>query len=295
MTRKFTLISLIVLTVLSSLFAIQSSNMLGHDLINKDVLFGPNSVIIASLPPTFLSVITVILFLGIIRVYLRPNSKKKLIRLYLILIGVFSFLGFVTAILSGAVVYKSFVKPYPFPGFVIIFMVVHLLILGASVLSFILLKKLPDDTEVFKVDVKHVFKTIGWFLFISMTYNRLGMLLAMPIYVQLRTLYLTFPFYLYLLVPVALGAYKVCDLLGYFGDKQSRVIYLGITLGVSVILLVAIVVLGLTHTESISAVSPAMPLERIASMPVEIIIQSLTYLGLGITLLVFALKKQEAE
>ena len=81
MSRKVTLISLIVLTVFASLLAAQSSNMFFSDVLNAKALFSSYPTIISTMPALMLSVITVIVFLGLIRSYIRPNNKKKLLKI----------------------------------------------------------------------------------------------------------------------------------------------------------------------------------------------------------------------
>ena len=294
MSRKVTLISLIVLTVFASLLAAQSSNMFFSDVLNAKALFSSYPTIISTMPALMLSVITVIVFLGLIRSYIRPNSKKKLLKNYTIISLVVSGIGFVTSILTGVVVYKSFVKPYPFPGYTIIFMVIHLLIIASCVYALVsCFKKMPEDTEEFKVDFKHVLKTIGWFLFISMTFNRFGMFLAMPAYVYLRNLYYTFFFYLYLLMPVAIGTYKVLLLLGYIEKLKTKKIFSIVLLACNICLFIPIIIVGAVHSDAVSAVSAAMPLERLSSMPIEILIHFFTYLGVILPLFIQVVKQKE--
>ena len=44
-------------------------------------------------------------------------------------------------------------------------MVLHILVLGGGVYALIRLNKLPEDEERFKVNAKHVFKTLGLIVF----------------------------------------------------------------------------------------------------------------------------------
>ena len=79
-------------------------------------------------------------------------------------------------------------------------MIAHLLVLGGAIFGLVwYVRRLPADTEQFKVGAKHVFFTMGWFLFVALAFNRFGAFLTMPMYVELRNFYLTFLFYLFLL------------------------------------------------------------------------------------------------
>ena len=182
MSKKLSIISLIVVTVIGSLFTALGSNMLFDDLFNKDVPFA-NHTLFVSLPAVTICVIFVMAVLYIMRVYRHPDCQKRISRLYLIIASVMGLIGVVGAILGGVKVYGTFVGKHPFPGYLIIFMILNILVLGAAICGLVFLKKMKDDTGKVKVGPKHVFKTIGWFLFISMMFNRFGMFLGIVFYV----------------------------------------------------------------------------------------------------------------
>ena len=293
MSKKLSIISLIVVTVIGSLFTALGSNMLFDDLFNKDVPFA-NHTLFVSLPAVTICVIFVMAVLYIMRVYRHPDCQKRISRLYLIIASVIGLIGIVGAILGGVKVYGTFVGRHPFPGYLIIFMILNILVLGAAICGLVFLKKMKDDTGKVKVGPKHVFKTIGWFLFISMMFNRFGMFLGMPAYIYLRNLYLTFPFYIYLLMPVFLGvliAMKNFELL----DRKKLFLMGLIALGVNVVLFAYIALMGINNTAFISSLSQCMPLERMASKPIEILIHFLTYTGVGVAVLVLNKKPKEKE
>ena len=293
MSKKLSIISLIVVTVIGSLFTALGSNMLFDDLFNKDVPFA-NHTLFVSLPAVTICVIFVMAVLYIMRVYRHPDCQKRISRLYLIIASVIGLIGIVGAILGGVKVYGTFVGKHPFPGYLIIFMILNILVLGAAICGLVFLKKMKDDTGKVKVGPKHVFKTIGWFLFISMMFNRFGMFLGMPAYIYLRNLYLTFPFYIYLLMPVFLGvliAMKNFELL----DRKKLFLMGLIALGVNVVLFAYIALMGINNTAFVSSLSQCMPLERMASKPIEILIHFLTYTGVGVAVLVLNKKPKEKE
>lgn len=291
MSKKFSIISLIITTIVGSLFTALGSNMLFDDLFNKDVPFA-NHTLFVSLPAVSVCVIFVMLVLYIIRVYKHPDCQKRISRLYLIIAIVMGVIGVVGAVLGGVKVYGTFTGRHPFPGYLIIFMILNILIIGGAICGLVFLKKMKDDTGKVKITVKHVFKTIGWFLFISMMFNRLGMLLGAPTYIYLRNLYKTFPFYLYLLMPVFLG---VLVLMSPFEilDRKKRFILGLVALGLNVCFFGYIALMGINDTAFISSLSQAMPLERMASKPLEILIHFLTYTGVGVAVLVLNKKPKE--
>lgn len=295
MNRNLTLAALVATALLGSLFAILGANMFFSDIGNIGA-YGPVGML-TTMPALLFAALFPTLFLYLIRYYLRPKTFKRLSRLYVIIAMSLSFLGFLTAILSGVVVYGSFIKPYPFPGYLIVFMVLHAFVLGGGVFALIKLLKLPEDEERFRVNAKHIFKTLGWFLFISLAIERLGLFIASPLYIYWRNFYMTFPFYLFLLVPSFLGAVKVLTLLGYLESKKLRMILSIAGIGVTVALFVAIAIPGVLYTSYVSSVSTAMPMERLGSKPMEILIHLLSNLAVGIILLVQTLKdkKEMAE
>ena len=91
-------------------------------------------------------------------------------------------------------------------------------------------------------------------------------------------------------MPIAIGVYKVLDLLGYLESIKQRKIFIITLLASNVALFVAIIVIGMLRTDMVSAISFAMPLERVSSMPVEIIIHFLSYTGVIISLFIRAIK-----
>ena len=289
MSRMKTLIILIITAIIGVPLAILGTDMLLSDLVNK----GAQLLIFSSLTSALLGAVVVTVFIGVIRLYLRPNTRKKATKNYTIIVLVLSSVGFISSILSGIIEYQSLVKPYPFPGFLIIFMIAHLLVIASCVYGLVFcIKKMPEDQEAFKVTVGHVFKTIGWFLFVSLTLNRFGMFVISPLYIEWRTFGMTFVFYLYLLVPLALGIYKVLKLLGFIGEGLGNTIFAISMEVINLALCAVIVILGSTHSEFISAVSPAMGLERISSMPFEIIIHFASYTGVVTMMLVQSLKRK---
>ena len=295
MSRRLTLAALVALTLLGSLFAILGANMFFSDIGNMSAV-GPKGFI-TTFPALMFAALFPTCFLYVLRFYLRPKTFKRMTRLYVIIAMALSFVGLLCSILSGVMVYGSFVKPYPFPGYLIIFMVLHILVLGGGVYALIRLNKLPEDEERFKVNAKHVFKTIGWFLFISLAIERFGLFVASPVYIYWRNFYMTFPFYLFLLVPAFLGTVKILDVLGYFEKPKLKMILSIAGIACTVVLFVAIAIPGILNTSYVSSVSTAMPMERLGSKPMEILIHLLANLAVGIILLVQSLKarKQQAE
>ena len=295
MNKKYiTLISLIVLGLAGAMFTLLASNMLMDDLFNKGVSFS-NMTIFVSLPAVSIAVMFILGIFYFVRTYRHPDSKKRITKTYLIIAMAFALLGAAGAILGGVVTYKTFTGANPFPGYLIIFLILNVLVLLCACYTFFfLIKKMPEDKERVKVNFVYVLKTIGWTLFIGLTLSRLGLFLGMPVYVYTRNLYQTFPVYLYLLLPVFLGTILVLFNLGILNKKKTFVMAI-CALALNVGLFVYTVINGLNDTSFISSISQIYPIDRMASLPVEIIIHFLAYTGVGIAILIVNKKKEIKE
>ena len=292
MSKRSTIIALIVIAIVGSVVAFFTSNLFFADVSNF-----PNGMsytkLLCSMTGLMFGALLVTAAFYAVRLYKNPKLVKRMSSTYLFVAMGLSGVGFLTALLSGLIEYKSFIGQNPFPGYILIAMIVHLLVLGGAIFVFFkYVKPLPEDEEKFKVTPKHVFYTLGWFLFVSLAFNRFGAFLFMPTYVYLRNLEQTFVFYLFLLVPMLVLVKKGLDV---FGFNYNKLIVSSVLLGVTVVLMAVVILIARGNAGFISAVSPAMPLDRLAAMPVEFIIHCLAYLSLPIFWFVktlLGLKKQ---
>ncbi len=279
MNKKFAIISLIIVALLGSLLTFYASNLFFSDVANFGAGFA-NVTLFATLPAMLLGAIFIAAPLYIIRFYKRANSRKLLTRNYLLIAIALAAFGMIFAILAGIINYRGNFVSYPFPGYLIIMIVLDVLIIAGSAVCLLkFVPKMADDTEKFKVNFLHVLHTIGLYLLIALAFNRFGAFLLMPVYAQFSTLYKTFVYYLFLLIPMALLVIKTLKILeigkGYF----IPLLIVGI---LNIGLFASIVVLGMNDSAFISAVSAAAPLERLGSMPMEIMIHFIVYLGVSI-------------
>lgn len=276
MSKKFLVISLAIIAVIGSIWTFYASNMFFSDVSNFGAGF-MNTTLFVSLTGMLLGAVMVAAPLFLVRFYQRPNSRKVLCRNYLFIAIALAAFGLIFAVLGGVINYRGNFVKYPFPGYLIIMIVLHLAVLvGSAVVLFMKVLKMPEDTEKYKVTVKHVFHTLGLYLLIALAFNRFGAFLLMPVYCQFSTLYKTFIYYLFLLIPMAILVIKMMRILEI--GKNLFLVSL-ITLVVTVGLMVAILLLGKSDSTFISAVSAAAPLERLGSMPMEIFIHFFSYFG----------------
>ena len=276
MSKKFLVISLAIIAVIGSIWTFYASNMFFSDVSNFGAGF-MNTTLFVSLTGMLLGAMMAAAPLFIVRFYQRPNSRKVLCRNYLFIAIALAAFGLIFAVLGGVINYRGNFVKYPFPGYLIIMIVLHLAVLvGSAVVLFKKVLKMPEDTEKYKVTVKHVFHTLGLYLLIALAFNRFGAFLLMPVYCQFSTLYKTFVYYLFLLVPMVILAIKLMRILEI---GKNRFLMSLITLIVTTALMVAILLLGKSDSSFISAVSAAAPLERLGSMPMELFIHFFSYFG----------------
>ena len=292
MDTKKSLITLGVIAFVGSIIGFVGTNFFMQDVLNKSANI--LSTLLVSLPILMLGSLLVSGFLYVVRLHKRPKTFKKLTKHYLIVGLVLSGVGLLTAFLAGILTYGSFFKPYPFYGYLIIMIVLFAVLIWAAIYLLIKIKNRPEDEEVYKVKAGHVFSTIGWFLFIALVFNRTGAFFAAPFYIQWRTLYLTFPFYCYLLCPLFVGVVKVLTDFKIL-TRGSRLILPMVAGTVQVIFFFAVVFIGSSDSSMISAVSPAMPLERLASAPLEIIIHFASMLAVSIILVVQSVRNKNVD
>ena len=292
MNKKFLVISLIVIAILGSLVTFYSSNLFFSDVSNFGAGF-MNTTLFVTLPMLLCGAMFAAAPICLVRLFKRPENKKALSKLYLTIAMALAGAGILFAILGGVINMHSFVKPYPFPGYLIIMMVLHLLVLGASLFAFFkFVKPMPEDNEKFKGGVKHIFHTLGLYLLIALAFNRFGAFLLMPVYCQFSTLYKTFVYYLFLLIPVFILIIKMLRILDIC---KFRFILSICALALTVVLFAAIALLGANDSAFISAVSAAAPLERLGSMPMELLIHLVVYIGVSVYYIIVERKLQKAE
>ncbi len=291
MTRRKALTILILVTVIGSFITFYVSNLIFSDVGN--MFYGAHDFyFIASIPGFMIVPDIVLLSIFTVRRYIKPAHRKKLAGLYSILLAVFSLIGAAASVLTGTMIYHSFVSPYPFRGYTLIALVFHVCLLVLGIILHIRSKKYPADVAKQKMSFKYVIYTAVIAILVFLSFNRLGALLWMPVYVHWRTLYMTFPFYLSLLLPIMLLINNVGFLFGLFDKVSSRRIWnICIILFLNVILGAATVMIGTANTSFISVISPALALERLATLPVDIILQFGLVLIFGVLFLVASLRK----
>lgn len=289
--KKKTAIILEICTILFGAFVtFYAANMLFSDLSN--MFYGVHDAYIVSSIPMFMIALDITVFVVFVMRYSRyPQYRKSMGNLYSIYLIVNSAVGIVFTVLT-CIIYKAVIVNYPFWGFSLVMFVVNAGLLGVGIWLNIANRKLVLENQEKKVIKPHYViysAVLGGMIFFAL--NKFGAFIWSPLYVHWRTLYLTFPFYLSMLSPVALLTHVLVYFFdGYLGKEKTGIIVSSVIGGVSLALSVSVLVIGATHTQFISAVSPALPLERLATMPINSIAQLVLMVGFSAYYIYYAIR-----
>lgn len=279
-------IEIVILAIIASIINFYATNMILSDVSNMyySVM---NIDIISSLPAFLLAINLVVITLYFSREKHFPEYKNSMALTYTTIIAVISAIGVIASILTGTIIYKSFLVPYPFYGYSILGIIVHLANCVFAIIKNIKTRKECTEFKKRPISFKYVIYTILVVLMIYIAYDRFGAFLLSFTYVQFSTLYLTFPFYLSLLLPISL----LNHIMAYLRSSKKIEYKVGLTNIIiltilSFVLNIAVVIIGFTNTQFISAISPALGLERLATMPIDLIFHILITTVFSIVLLI---------
>lgn len=270
MKKKLAIKLLSFIGVIGSFIAFYSFNMLFSDLSN--MFYGTHDAyIIASIPLFMITLDIMLSFLFVIRLYRRPEYKKRMIKLYSIYMAFNGAIGVVTAIMTGKILYHSFISPYPFPGYTLITLILNLLLMIAGILiRVVFVNRIPDDLEKRKFSIGYIIFSAALFVVIMFAFDKFGAILWLPFYASFRTLDLTIPFYIWILIPPAIILYYILDNFKVF-SRKGKIIYSASVFGLNLILGIIVYLIATNNTALISSVSAVVPLERLATMPINFI------------------------
>lgn len=295
LSKKKTLIILICILAVGSFISFYAGNLLMSDLSN--MFYGVHDIyIISSFPMALLILYFVLGFLFIIRYYRYPKYRKNLINLYTIYFGIIGLIGVVVSILTGTIIYHNMFAPYPFWGYTIIMLIVHLVSLVLSIYyNVVLRKKINNDEEKRTFKIQYILTTIVLVVLSVMALYRFGSFLWMPIYAQGRTLYLTIWFYIWVCLPMAIIVHIILYFLDVYKNYKQAIIYTAIIFGLHIALGIVVVSLMRGNPVFISAISPALPLERLATSPMDTYIELIGIAIIGAWYLFYSIRSRVRE
>lgn len=279
MNKNILIACLLIAIVVGSLATFHVCNFIFGDIANLGTGLINNTSLV-NLPIAMFAAITICVPFYLLRLFKKPKNIKRLSTTYCIIVFCLSLIGLIGSLLSGLLVYRSFIKPYPFPGYLIIGIIIHsLLMTGMPIIYFLFVRQLKEDEERFKVTPRYVLYSIGMFMFVGLAYNRFGALLMSGLFMTSNTFLMTVPLYLSLLIPLALLIIKTLSIV-YRNVKLSIPIIA--IMVINIFLFIITIIIGYDNTLFISAVSPVLPLERLASFPLEIFLHFFINLGVSI-------------
>lgn len=286
MTKKKTITYLLLTCFIGSLLTYYTANFIFADVGNYT--YGYNGYnYVATIPGVLIALYFIPLTMLIIRTYIRPQYRKRTILLYICILIFFSIIGIISSISAGILAYGSFVKHYPIPYYVIVCLVIHLFVLIFCTYKYISVKKnMKEDSERKKMSFGYVLYSVILPLVIFFAYDRFGALLFGVVYIQTRTLYMTWPVYLWLTAPLLLLLYIVLKGFNVFKSINDQIYYLCLYLIFTLTLGTVTYVTGTHNTLFISAISPAFGLDRLATYPYDFILHFIQTVSFGLYFLI---------
>jgi len=288
-SKKRSIIILIILAIIGSFLAFYSTNLVMNAISNKDT---PGFFLELLMPLTALVIAIdfIVASFFFVRIYLHPTHARRMMFVYSLTLIILSVLGILFDILSCVLVYKSFIKPYPFAGAPIIFMLWHLAVIAFGLVVIFRFKDKTeyDDIFIHKTTVPYVLLTALYGLIVFFAYNRFGAFLWSPTYVQLRTLYSTYPFYISLMLPLLIIVIDILYIFNIFNTQNKANVGIAIASGsgvLSLFFMIQFISRSMRDQAFLAAISPAVPLERLTTIPFDTILSTVVVIGLtGLTL-----------
>lgn len=286
-------IALIVLILLGSFINFYVTNFIMSDVSNLTFGFGNRPIYItASLPGLNIAFIFVLVTIFLVRYLRRPQYKKRLLRLYTIIGMCFSLIGLISSIVAGLMVYKSFTSPNPFPGYLIICIVLFSLLLISGILFFIFCyPKIENDKEKREMKVSYVLYSIVFSITTYYAFNRFGALLWLPSYFDGPTGYMTWFFYFGLILPIIMFAHTIMYAFNFY-KKHNGIALIVISVVTALFIATEIYAfcLGMANSQFISVISPAMAASRLLAKPIDFILNLVVFGILDVYALIHSIR-----
>lgn len=282
LSKRVTILILILLVLAGSFVTFYATNLILSDVSNMFYMTITQDVI-TSIPIFMIAVQLIAATLFINRLYIRPQYTKKTFILFMDWITLPALIGCAATVVAGPLMYGSMTAPYPFKGATIFCLIWHIAMFLISTFLSTWAQGIIDDVEKKKMDFKYIVYTIFLAVLVFFAFNRFGALLWAPIYAQTRTLYLTWPFYVSLALPMLLLLY--IPITSFELDKKNRwftVWYVAAIIVLNIVFAIIVFKTGKENPLFISAISPALGIERLLTKPVDVIVQFVLLLLLGL-------------
>lgn len=281
--KFYELIALALLLICGSFFVFFATNLLMSDFYNglnqsRDFQF------VSSIPYVSFMVEIVALFTFIVHfIPLEDNEKHYFFRFYAVFFTICSVIGVLASLFTGLFIYHSFVNAYPFQAGTLTMLLLHILVI---IINSIVIYQC--NKKITKNDVKP-HRPKGYWLsavlgvaFLYYSLDRFGALLWSPLYGEFSNFYLLWPLYLWLLTPIVMLFMILSYRFTPYKHASPKVLLISniAVLVLTIGLAVAVGVIASLNPSFLSAASPALPLIRYCSFPIDYLIMIICTIGL---------------
>lgn len=276
----FLVIFLCVSIILGSIITFVATNYVLGDVSN--LFFGITNrpyYILATLPMLSLASIFTLFVIYILRYHRHVDGIRKLTRLYIYIFIGLSTVGLISSILAGTLVYHSFTTPNPFPGYLILMIIIFsIFIVSAIMFRIQAFPKMKEDVYIRRENFGYVLYTVLMCILVFYSMNRFGALLLSGMYVDIPTLKDTWPFYFSLILPLCMFIHTFLYTFNFYKTRSGvGVIVISIIFSLFILTTIYTYSAGIKDTSFISVISPAMGASRLLAKPVDFIFHTIMF------------------
>ena len=218
------------------------------------------------------------IYVALFAIFNYVDLKRKDVyfwRKYSIMMGCFALVGLATSIVVGAFVYGTFVGDYVFVAYPLVMLLVHTLLLGLSCyIAFVSIRLIIKEKPERMWKNKHSYRVkefaIAQLLVFGM--EKLGSIVLLPLIWSSYDSVYVIPFYIQLLMPLALFVVYMIDQHWKHSMKLNVILY-GSILAYSLFSLIYMLVASHNNYPTfVNPLSPIMQLERLVTSPIGFVI-----------------------
>lgn len=278
-----------ILFLIASVIVFNSINLVFSVVSNYKSI---SAVSLAPIPLLIFTFEIVAIMISAYRIIVLKRDLYQIKRFYSILMMILSVLGIVFSIILGTVVYHTFVGEYVFVAYPLIMLIIQIIFFIVSLLGFVFnsfgkgakeIKEIDDEVATkYRHSVKHVFKTIGFVLFIIFAMERMGALLLLPMLASPVNWPLALPYYIQLIFPtLCLCLYLLYRDFNFLNKNRYMFIALVVVIGYSLFSMIfTISMSNLYGPNLINSIANIQHLERLVVYPVVFILMYIVCLVL---------------
>jgi len=237
------------------------------------------------------------IYVALFAIFNYVDLKRKDVyfwRKYSIMMGCFALVGLATSIVVGAFVYGTFVGDYVFVAYPLVMLLVHTLLLGLSCyIAFVSIRLIIKEKPERMWKNKHSYRVkefaIAQLLVFGM--EKLGSIVLLPLIWSSYDSVYVIPFYIQLLMPMALFVVYMIDQHWKHSMKLNVILY-GSILAYSLFSLIYMLVASHNNYPTfVNPLSPIMQLERLVTSPIGFVILYLVSVFTSFVLLIGSASK----